>query len=285
MGLSNARPGFDFLKGVRVNRLPGFLGWIVTGFLAVSMLTAAKPLLGASQSPIDIRPDRTVYNPALPPLLFNYSSNTSLDLKNTGSPDVEATIKVSVPAGAGSVTVDGIQYDLLQFHFHSEAEHLIDGVRGEMELHLVHQSAGGALLVVGQIINLGAFNADLDPIFANLPQTPGTHQLLSNYNLANLLPPSLTTFRYDGSLTTAPYTEGVKWNVLTTPTTLSQGQIDAFRALFPDGDSREEQDLDGRLIQTDLPGFATPEPSTWVLALLGAVPALVISRRRHSTAA
>ena len=54
--------GFCFLKGVRVNRLPGCVGWIVTGFLAVSVLTAAKPLQGASQSPIDIRPDRTVYN-------------------------------------------------------------------------------------------------------------------------------------------------------------------------------------------------------------------------------
>jgi carbonic anhydrase len=152
-----------------------------------------------------------------------------------------------------------------------------------MELHLVHQSAAGELLVVGQILHLGGTNANLAPIFSNLPQNPGEHFSVSSFNLAALLPSSLTTFRYDGSLTTAPYSEGVKWNMLTTAATLSQAQIDAFRLLFPDGDSREEQSLDGRVIRTDLQGFV-PEPGAALLVLWGAIPLLITNRFRKTKA-
>lgn len=91
---------------------------------------------------------------------------------------------------------------------------------------------------------------------------------VTGFDLAGLLPSSLESFRYDGSLTTPPFTEGVKWDLLAQAIFMSQAQIDEFRALFPDGDNRDVQDLNGRTILTDVPGFASiPEPSSFYSAL------------------
>src|SRR5438094_4212945 len=127
-------------------------------------------------------------------------------------------------------------YDLLQFHFHTASEHLLNGQQFDMELYMAHQAINGALLVVGRFIEIGLLdNPDLAPIFSNLPQNPGDHVSVSNFDLGTLLPSNLGSFRYDGSLTTPTFSEGVKWNVLLEPLELSQMQVDAFRALFPDG--------------------------------------------------
>jgi carbonic anhydrase len=236
----------------------------------------------AVQSPINITSYNTYYSPSLPAFSFNYSSSTTLDVRNTGSPDTEATVKAIVGAGAGSLTLGGTSYDLLQFHFHTPSEHLINGVASALELHFVHQSAVGELLVVGQLFEVGAFNSSIDPIFSDLPLVSGGQKTVNGFNLNALLPNTLTSFRYDGSLTTSPYTGGVKWNVLTTRSSLSQSQLNGFRALFPEGDSREEQDFDG-FVMTDLPGFSSvPEPTSMAIGLLCVIPIVARARQKKS---
>lgn len=64
------------------------------------------------------------------------------------------------------------------------------------------------------------------------------------------------SFRYTGSLTTPPFTTGVSWIVLAQPITFSADQMVRFRRLFPHGNSREVQDIDGRTVRTDVTGFA-----------------------------
>lgn len=148
----------------------------------------------------------------------------------------------------------GHTYDLLQFHFHSKSEHEIAGEIYPMEVHFVHQEHNGtALFVVGRFIKIGTRdNPDLAPIFSALPKDPATRLTVAHFNVMKLLPRDLKSYRYSGSLTTPPFTEGVAWNVLAQPIEMSQAQVNTFRALFPEGDSREVQKLNGRVIKTDV---------------------------------
>jgi carbonic anhydrase len=224
------------------------------------------------QSPINILPEHTVFT-ALPPLQFNFNSDTALNVVNTGSPDPEKSLRANVNSGAGKLMVSGHEWDLAQFHFHTPAEHLLNGVKAPMEMHLVFSDPSSSnLLVVGRWINVTSSpNSALDPIFSHLPQTTSDTLNIDHFNLNTLLPATLESFRYEGSLTTPPFSENVSWVDLAQPLGLSQGQIDSFRTLFPEGNAREVQDLHGRLVQTDVTGFATavPEPQTYAMILAG----------------
>ncbi|ODT78371.1 MAG: carbonate dehydratase [Nitrosomonadales bacterium SCN 54-20] len=222
-----------------------------------------------AQSPIDIRSDNTYFG-RLSPLHFNLSSDTDLSVINNGSPSTESTIRTNVAAGEGSLTVDGKTYSLAQFHFHEPSEHLENSKPTPMEMHMVFANADN-LVVVGRWVNEGSFNSALGPIFADLPQTVTETKSVDNFNLNSLLPDTTETFRYTGSLTTPPFTEGVKWINFAEPLEMSAAQIQAFETLFPEGNARPVQPLNGRIILTDLPGFVTavPEPETYAMLLAG----------------
>src|SRR5437660_11666971 len=83
-----------------------------------AVLLSIASLTAAQQSPIDIQSNHTLFT-GLPALQFAYGSSVALDVFNNGSPDEFATIRANVPAGAGAVTVAGVTYNLLQFHFHT----------------------------------------------------------------------------------------------------------------------------------------------------------------------
>lgn len=237
-----------------------------------------------SQSPVNITTNDTTFVKSLPPMLFTLNSDTELKVINNGSPGVDKTaVRANlVDPGAGSVTVDGDTYRLAQFHFHAPAEHLENGYTFPMEMHMVFADANNNLLVVGRWVEEGSFNQALAPIFSNIPQTTSDTLTVDHFNLNALLPSNLESFRYDGSLTTPPFSEGVKWIELATPLDMSAAQIQAFSSLFPNGDAREVQPLNGRVILTDVPGFATvvPEPETYAMLLAGLCLIGFIARRR-----
>jgi carbonic anhydrase len=152
---------------------------------------------------------------------------------------------------------------------------------------IVSIASGAALtLVVGRWINYSsADNAALAPIFSHLPQTTTDHLAVNSFNLNDLLPASnMDSFRYTGSLTTPPFTEGVTWINLADPMYMSQSQVQAFQTLFPEGDARPVQPLNGRIILTDVPGFVNvspvPEPETYAMLLAGLFLIGFIARRR-----
>jgi carbonic anhydrase len=53
-------------------------------------------------------------------------------------------------------------------------------------------------------------------------------------------------------LTTPPFSEGVRWIVFAEPLEVSQKQIAKFQALFPNGNAREPQPLDDRVVLSDV---------------------------------
>ena len=199
---------------------------------------------GIHQSPIDL------VNPTpveLPPLVFNYQP-VPLNIHNTGH-----TIQVTYPKGSW-IEIDGTKYHLLQFHFHAPSEHTVAGHLYDMEMHLVHESENGVLAVIGVLIKSGSINTAFIPFWHYLPSASGESEQINEVilNAFDLLPSTKHTYRYNGSLTTPPCSEGVKWFVLTTPIEMSQSQIAAFKAIMS-GNNRPVQPLNGRELLVDAP--------------------------------
>lgn len=222
----------------------------------------------AQQSPIDIEHHdlRVVGKHDLSAIKVHYSRHATLDIENTGSPEEESTVRANVTAGDGTLRIDGREYRLVQFHFHEPAEHEVDGVRYPMEMHMVHSAADGSTLVVGVLLKAGDVNLDLAPILDHLPAHAGEHATAAHFDIATLLPHKWESARYVGSLTTPPFTEGVRWIVVAPPVEVSRHQLDEFAALFPHGNSREVQPLNGRNVVTDDRDFEHDEGVRTVVA-------------------
>ncbi len=157
---------------------------------------------------------------------------------------------VQCNAAPGShLMLDGTKYDLLQFHFHHPSEHAIDGRRFGMEAHFVHKSEAGTISVLGVMIASGAANKALAPVFDHLPMKPAEEREVSGVKVepAAILPDDRRMFRYFGSLTTPPCSEGVNWIVLKTPVEASPEQIGKFAEAFP-GNARPLQQRFRRFI-------------------------------------
>jgi carbonic anhydrase len=197
---------------------------------------------GRSQSPIDVVTADVVVDASLPNVQTNYRDVNAV-LINNGH-----TLEVEYHNGS-KVTFGGEEYELLQFHFHSLSEHLVNGQAADMEVHLVHRHANGQLLVVGAFINVGAENALLAKFWNQFPTNKGKVDTKISINAANLLPSDLSYYTYQGSLTTPPCSEIVTWVVLKTPIEMSQSQLDVF-ANVVGNNARTVQDLNGRDVRS-----------------------------------
>lgn len=196
---------------------------------------------GMAQSPIDITGE-TELN--LSDIAFSYG-DTALNILNNGH-----TIQVNADAG-NSILYNGIRYDLLQFHFHHPSEHTVDGLAAPMEVHFVHRDPNtGNLAVVAVMLVEGEANAAYAPVFDNLTTATSEAAPISNIDLSSLLPESRQFTTYNGSLTTPPCSEIVRWLVLDEPLALSAEQIAAFGALF-EMNARPVQPLNGRDVLGD----------------------------------
>ena len=130
------------------------------------------------QTPINIETNNTVKYRGTDPIFHYVAFDAILSNNKTlyaADPFIaiptehdEYNLKASVPSGNKDsyITINGINYYLLQFHFHWLSEHTIDGKDGLMELHLVHSSDDGKLAVVGLLIQGGGSNQILQDISA-----------------------------------------------------------------------------------------------------------------------
>jgi carbonic anhydrase len=142
------------------------------------------------------------------------------------------TIEVEAEGG-NFIEVDGEPFELVQFHFHSPSEHTVRGRGYDMELHLVHRNAESELAVVGVLLRRGGSSGALAPIFESLPEDVDVHHALEHtFDPGSFLPASRRHYRYDGSLTTPPCTEGVRWLVLFDSLTVSDEHLARFDELI-----------------------------------------------------
>jgi carbonic anhydrase len=165
----------------------------------------------------------------VPDVVIDYAAVTPVRVVDTGH-----TMQFPLDAG-GTATIEGVAYDLEQVHFHAPSERAIDGDRLPMEAHVVHRNAEGDLAVLGVLIREGAAHHAFETLFADLPPAGGEERTVdAGLDPPALLPEDRTIYRYAGSLTTPPCTEGVTWLVFAEPIEASGEQIAAFTVHYHD---------------------------------------------------
>jgi len=194
---------------------------------------------GKNQSPIDL----TGFTEAeLAPLEFSYTTEAA-NLVNNGH-----SIQANYQPGS-SLTVDGHTFELKQFHFHVPSENHIDGQSYPMEAHLVHADKDGNLAVVAVMFEQGEANPVVDALWQQLPLHAGDEaELAGKVNVEAMLPESRDYYRFNGSLTTPPCSEGVWWLVMKQPVSVSQAQIDKFAEAIPHPNNRPVQPVNARTV-------------------------------------
>ncbi|CAG9310102.1 unnamed protein product [Blepharisma stoltei] len=211
---------------------------------------------GNYQSPINVDPGHTykgneVLEVSFYPLQTRYVPQTK-----TGRFTTKTFI---VQGNFGTLTINPLldpvprQFDSLQFHFHAPAEHLINGDRHDLEMHIVHSERGrpNNMAVVGFFFkNDGVTNPFIEQVMHSLDKP-------TLMDLDMLIPKEkMGVYLYEGSLTTPPLTQGILWFLVSNLHSISKKQLEFFRSQWernPEfaegrGNNREVQPLNRRKI-------------------------------------
>lgn len=194
---------------------------------------------GQAQSPINILTNQTNSLESVNGIVLNESVKTKAAILDNGH-----AIQANVENG-GTLSVDGKEYKLLQFHFHGKSEEQIDGKQMDLVAHMVHKNSDGQLAVIAVLFNEGKeSNRMIQSVLDNVGKAP------IEMNPDNLLPKQKDRyFHFMGSLTTPPCSENVKWYVMKEVQTATKAQIEAMRKFYANN-YRPVQPLNGRRVQS-----------------------------------
>jgi len=111
----------------------------------------------------------------------------------------------------------------------------------------VHSDKDGHLAVVAVMLEEGPANKALEAAWAKMPEQEGDKHALPDAVLAEaLLPPDRDYFRFNGSLTTPPCSEGVWWLVMKAPISASKEEIEHFAHVMHHPNNRPLQPVNAR---------------------------------------
>ena len=111
----------------------------------------------------------------------------------------------------------------------------------------MHADEAGKLAVVAVMLVEGEMNPAIASAWSYMPGIEGGKQNLpAGVSAESLLPPDRDYYRFDGSLTTPPCTEGVLWLVMKASVTASKDQIEKFVKVMKHPNNRPIQELNAR---------------------------------------
>ncbi|ORX71698.1 carbonic anhydrase [Basidiobolus meristosporus CBS 931.73] len=188
---------------------------------------------GKYQSPIDLtRTSAKIITDK--PLNIHWPNlrTPGLNVTNNGH-----TLQVNLPSHTNLTIVrDGIPYRLGQFHIHTPSEHHVFGKYFDMEIHFVLNNAKlNKNHVVGIVFEATSKRSTfLNQISQtrNIPTEAGHSTTIANIDFHSLFKEVQNVneyWAYEGSLTTPPCTEGVRWAVARKVAQLSWSQFQALR--------------------------------------------------------
>lgn len=194
---------------------------------------------GMNQSPINI--DKTVTSTPKP--LKAFQRFPAVDVVNNG-----LTIQVDFKPG-NILVIDGLMYQMKQLSFHAPSENQIMGKSFPLEAHFLHADTNGNLAILAVMYEEGHENKAMAKLWNQMPKRKGKPVKLKSKVLAGeLIPRQKEYYRFSGSLTSPPCSEGVVWVVMKTPMTASKRQIDAFKEVMREDNNRPVQPLNGRVV-------------------------------------
>ena len=194
---------------------------------------------GKNQSPVDIKDTRNIEKKHIQ---FRYFIGGNDVIFNGHA------VQVNYKSGS-FVTIDGHTFELKQFHFHTPSENTIDGKHFPMEAHFVHKDKEGNLAVLALMFEEGKYNPELAKVIESLSPKIGVDTPMKRAaNASALMPTDVDYYRFNGSLTTPPCSEGVLWAVFKKTVTASKEQINAFAKEIGHPNNRPVQPINARLI-------------------------------------
>ena len=194
---------------------------------------------GKNQSPIDLK---GFIKADLKALKLDYNAGI-IDILNN-----RHTVQVNYAPGS-SLAVDGLRFELKQFHFHAPSENRINGKHFPLEGHLVHADKDGNFAVIAVMFQEGAANTLLAKLWEKMPNKTGEKSALqTGLSVSQLLPKERDYYRFNGSLTTPPCSEGVRWFVIKKLLTASRAQIQQFSNAIGFANNRPIQSTNARSV-------------------------------------
>ena len=195
---------------------------------------------GRNQAPINIAGPlmRVKYD-----LVQDYR-NGPLAMVNDGK-----TVVVNVSPGS-RMRIDSLPYELVSLTFQRPSGEQIDGKPAPMGIHFLHRDLNGKMVTVVVLLKEGNENPGIKLLWSHMPAKEGPEVKPEgvSINPANLLPRDMKFFRYDGSLSTPPCSENMRYYVLKEPINISREQILQFPYKVA---SRPVQPQNGRPIATN----------------------------------
>jgi len=195
---------------------------------------------GKSQSPINIEGT----DPAIMHRLITDYGVAPLSLKNK-------RIRVEMDYVPGNLLKVGAKVFVLKtLDFHTPAEHQIAGKTYPMSIQFKHRAADGSWAIIETLVKEGRENLAAQEMWDHLPLEPNQNVKRAKVliNARDLMPTDKSYYRYMGSLTTPPCSEGVSWYILKRPIELSKSQIELIRGIVGGDTARPLQARNNRMI-------------------------------------
>jgi carbonic anhydrase len=194
---------------------------------------------GRNQSPINI--DRTL-DADLKPLKV-FQRFPASDIINTGH-----SIQVNFKQG-NILAIDGVLYQMKQVSFHAPSENTIHGKSYPLEAQILHSDVKGNLAILSIMFEEGKASEALGRLWQQMPANIGVPVVLKSRVLPSELVSQINEYyRYNGSITTPPCSEGVSWVVLKKPMTASTAQVEAFKKVIQNQNNRPVQEINARFV-------------------------------------
>ena len=187
--------------------------------------------IGSNQSPIDVIAD---FAPS--DLTFNFQKNKQNNVEKERKDYVLKTVFFD----QSYLQRVKKKFFLRYFEFHHPSEHMVKGKNFSQEMQIAFKSEDEQWLIISLFLEIGNHNKNFDEIINFLSNKKIKE---AKIDLEKIIKKDDLVFFYEGSFTTPPCFEGVKWYIFKTPILISKDQMNLIikNTIFTKTNAREVQ--------------------------------------------